>query len=170
MLAGMIELDGKRFVVIPEEEYDRLRQCAAVAGDVDLPALPAPDDKGNCPAVTALRVGLARRLIRRRWAVGLSQAEVARRAGIRPETLNRIEKAKVTADTETIAAVVRALEAAERLDAARGGTRLAEAAPRSSSRPAGRPRGAKSASPEASPRAEVPRRPPAAPRPRRRRR
>jgi DNA-binding XRE family transcriptional regulator len=170
MLVGTIELNGKKFVVIPEEEYDRLRHRAAVAGDVYLPVLPSPDGKGNYPAVAALRVGLARKLIRRRWAVGLSQAEVARRAGVRPETLNRIEKAKVTADTETIASVVRALEAAERLDSGRGRTRLTDAAPRSSSRSAGRSRGAKSASPAASPRAELPRRPPTVPRPRKRRR
>src|SRR6266498_3838234 len=114
MVTGTIELEGKRFVVVPEEEYDRLCQRAAVAGDIELPGLPTPDRKGNYPAVAALRVGLARKLIRRRWSVGLSQAEVARRAGIRPETLNRIEKAKVTADTRTITKVVRALETAER--------------------------------------------------------
>ncbi|HSZ59785.1 MAG TPA: helix-turn-helix domain-containing protein [Tepidisphaeraceae bacterium] len=61
-----------------------------------------------------LRVGLARKLIKRRWAVGLSQAELARRAGIRPETLNRIERAKVTADTATVSKIVRVLEKAER--------------------------------------------------------
>jgi len=114
MVTGTIELEGKRFVVVPEEEYDRLCQRASVAGDVDLPGLPNPDKKGNYPAVEALRVGLARKLIRRRWLVGLSQAEVARRAGIRPETLNRIEKAKVTADTGTITKIVRVLEKAER--------------------------------------------------------
>ena len=119
MVTGTIELDGKRFVVVPEEEYDRLCQRAAVAGDVDLPGLPAPDRKGNYPAVAALRAGLARKLIRRRWSVGLSQAEVARRAGIRPETLNRIEKARVTADTRTISKIVKVLEKAERRDAGR---------------------------------------------------
>lgn len=62
----------------------------------------------------ALRVGLARKLINRRWAVGLTQAEVARRAGIRAETLNRIERAKVTADTATITRISRVLDRAER--------------------------------------------------------
>lgn len=69
---------------------------------------------GNYPAVQAMRVGLARKLIKRRWAVGLSQAEVARRAAIRLETLNRIEKAKVTADTATITKIARVLDKAER--------------------------------------------------------
>jgi predicted transcriptional regulator len=91
----------------------------ALSVDVDLPGLPRPDRKGNYPAVQALSVGLARKLIRRRWSVGLTQAEVARRAGIRPETLKRIEKAKVTADTGTIAKIVKVLEKAERQEARR---------------------------------------------------
>ena len=80
--------------------------------------LPAKLASGNYSAVEALRVGLARKLVRRRWAAGFSQAEVARRASIRPETLNRIEKAKVTADTATVTKIVRVLEKAEREQAA----------------------------------------------------
>lgn len=114
MVAGTIQLAGQRFVVVPEVEYDQLRKRAAIAGDVELPELPSKLQSGNYPAVKALRVGLARKLINRRWSVGLSQAEVARRAGIRAETLNRIEKAKVTADTTTVAKIVRVLEKAER--------------------------------------------------------
>ena len=60
-----------------------------------------------------MRVGLARKLISRRWGAGLTQAECARRAGIRPETFNRIERAKVTADTATVAKIDKALSAAE---------------------------------------------------------
>jgi len=114
MVAGTIQLQGKRFVIVAEREYDRLCQRAAVAGEVDLPALPGKLPSGNYPAVEALRVGLARKLLKRRWAAGLSQAELARRAGVRPETLNRIEKAKVTADTATVSKIVRVLEKAER--------------------------------------------------------
>jgi transcriptional regulator with XRE-family HTH domain len=38
---------------------------------------------------------------------------LARRAGIRPETLNRIERAKTTPDVATLAKIDRALGAAE---------------------------------------------------------
>src|SRR5438034_6540077 len=102
MIAGTIQLGKRRFVVVPEGEYDQLRRKASITGDVDLPKLPPKLANGNYPAIEAMRVGLAQKLIKRRWAVGLSQAELARRAGIRAETLNRIEKGKVTADTETI--------------------------------------------------------------------
>ena len=113
MVAGTIELGKKRFVVVPEPEYERLCRRAQIIGDVDLPPLPRRLGSGNYPAIEALRVGLARKLIKRRWAVGLSQAEVARRAGIRPETLNRIEKAKVTADTATVSKIARVLDRAQ---------------------------------------------------------
>ena len=114
MVAATLQLDGKNFVVLPEIEYDALRRRAAIVGESELPELPSKLASGNYPAVQALRVGLARKLTKRRWALGLSQAEVARRAGIRPETLNRIEKAKVTADTATVTKIVRILERAER--------------------------------------------------------
>ena len=78
-----------------------------------LPALPTPNAAGHIPAVEYAQASLARKLIRRRWNVGLTQAELARKAGIRPETLNRIEKGKSTPDTSTVEKLVRALERAE---------------------------------------------------------
>ena len=56
---------------------------------------------------------LRRKLIRRRRAAGLSQAELARRAGIRPETLNRIERGRTTPDFATVRKLVLAMDAAE---------------------------------------------------------
>ena len=114
MVAGTIQVGGKRFVIVPEAEYERLRQRNAVIDDVELPELPARLHSGNYPAVQALRVGLARKLIKRRWATGLSQAQVARTAGIRPETLNRIERGRTTPDFATVRKLVVAMNAAER--------------------------------------------------------
>ena len=54
----------------------------------------------------------ARDILRARRKLGLSQADLARRAGIRAETLNRIEKGKNTASVPTIAKIDRALNKA----------------------------------------------------------
>ncbi len=112
-----ITLSGHEYIILPKGEYERLARRAAVIDDVALPALPRKLQDGNYPAIEAGRAVLARKLIKRRWAIGLTQAELARRAAIRKETLCRIEKGKVTADTATIAKIVRALEAAERKSA-----------------------------------------------------
>jgi len=68
----------------------------------------------NLPAVPFMRAGLARRIIRRRRQAGLTQAELAKRAGIRPETRCRIEKGKETAGTVVFQKIHRALEVAQR--------------------------------------------------------
>jgi transcriptional regulator with XRE-family HTH domain len=70
-------------------------------------------DQAVYPAVEYARASLARKLIRRRPKARLTQAELARRAGIRAETLNRIEKGKTTPDVATIALLQRALDHAE---------------------------------------------------------
>ena len=73
-------------------------------------ALSKSDARGNYPAVEYARASLARKIVKARRMAGLSQAELARRAAIRPETLNRIEKGRTTPDTATIAKIERALK------------------------------------------------------------
>ena len=81
--------------------------------DARLPAIPPPDAKGNCPALPYARASLARKIIRRRQAAGLTQVELARRAGIRPETLNRLEQCRHTPTIATVDKLDRALTEAE---------------------------------------------------------
>ena len=110
MNAKILELAGRRWAIMPEADYKRLMTHAATEGDG--PTLPRPDKRGNYPAVEYARASLARKIIKSRRLAGLSQAELARCAAIRPETLNRIEKGKTTPDTATIAKIERALELA----------------------------------------------------------
>jgi DNA-binding XRE family transcriptional regulator len=112
MTVKILELAGKRWAIMPERDYKRL---AAHAGETegDGPALPTPDAHGNYPAVEYARASLARKIIKVRRMAGLSQAELARRAAIRPETLNRIEKGKTSPDTATIAKIEHALRTAQ---------------------------------------------------------
>jgi len=102
-----LRLQGGTFVLVPMKEFNRLRSKDS------MPSLPPLSPDGTYPAVAAGRVSIARSIIRDREAAGLTQKELAHRAGIRVETLNRIEKAKVTPDTATIAKIDRALNAAQ---------------------------------------------------------
>ena len=106
-----IHLDGKTYVVLEREEYDRL---AALAKAGELPPLPPADADGNVPAVEYARASLARKIIRDRVTAGLNQKELAQRAGIRVETLCRIETGKHTPSVATITKIDRALKQARK--------------------------------------------------------
>lgn len=102
-----LTLAGQRFVILPEAQYRQLVE------ETWEPPLPPPDAAGNYPAVEAARVLLARKIIRRRRALGLTQAELARRAGVRVETISRLEHAKHSPSVPTVEKIDRALDAAE---------------------------------------------------------
>jgi len=114
MVAGTIRLKGQQFVIVPHREYQRMRDLTRELMEGEGPPLPKPDDKGNVAAVQYMRAGLARRLLRRRRQAGLTQADLARRAGVRVETLCRIEKGKMTPSTLVFDKLHRALEEAQR--------------------------------------------------------
>ena len=108
-----VELDGIRYVILRESVFELLCQQASVP--VDHPML------GDEPSVSDFDLdqpSLADKLVRRRRAAGLSQAELARRAGVRPETLNRVERGRTTPDFVTGRKVVVAMNAAEQAHAA----------------------------------------------------
>jgi DNA-binding XRE family transcriptional regulator len=103
-----VELDGVRYVILRESAFEGLCRAAGVehAGLVR-------DEAPLEPGLELDRASLAEKLTRRRRAAGLSQAELARRAGIRPETLNRIERGHNTPDFTTVRKLVIAMNAAE---------------------------------------------------------
>lgn len=109
MQPQIIDLSGERFVVLPEADYLQMREAAAAAG----PALPQRDARGNYPALETLQVSIARNILRRRRALGWSQAELAKRAGVRTETLNRLEKARHAPTVTTVDRLERALSKGE---------------------------------------------------------
>jgi predicted transcriptional regulator len=78
------------------------------------PALPLPDAQGNYPAVEAARVLLARKLVRRRRVLGLTQAGLAKLARVRVETISRLENGRHSPNVATVDKIVRALDRAEK--------------------------------------------------------
>ena len=92
--------------MIPESECHRLTRRSAPA----VPPMPTVSPDGTYPAADAMRAMMARKIIGARNAVGLSQAALARKAGVRVETLNRLEKGKYTPDLATMAKINKALD------------------------------------------------------------
>ncbi|MCI0379465.1 MAG: helix-turn-helix domain-containing protein [Gemmataceae bacterium] len=98
-------MDGKAYVIVEKGEFDRLRERR-------LPTLPAADADGHFPAVAYARASLARKIVRDRTNAGLTQKELAKKAGIRVETLCRVETGKHTPSLATLHKIDRALNAA----------------------------------------------------------
>ena len=61
-----------------------------------------------------MAVSIAREILRRRRAAGLTQARLAELAGVRAETIHRIEAAKHSPSVRTVQKIDRALSKAER--------------------------------------------------------
>ena len=95
---------GKRFVMVPVAEWRRMERITAqaTAPGEKLPALPKADADGNVPALAYLKAAIARDILRERKALGLTQAELAARAGLRVETLSRLESGKHSPTVRTV--------------------------------------------------------------------
>jgi DNA-binding XRE family transcriptional regulator len=119
LTARRVTVKGKRMVMMDEPTYEALLRKA----DLWEPDMPQPDADGNYPALEALAVIQARDILRARRKLGLSQVDLARRAGIRPETLNRIEQGRNKPSVPTIAKIDRALKEAGETPAENRGRR-----------------------------------------------
>lgn len=91
-------LGGTWYVILPEDEF---RQWTRPAGN-----------KKSADELDALSMSnqrLADRLLQRRQGVGLTQKALAVLAGVRVETLNRIEKGRTAPDFRTVRKLVNAM-------------------------------------------------------------
>jgi DNA-binding XRE family transcriptional regulator len=90
-----LELDGKRYVLVPLAEFERLQ---AEAG------------RSREDASAFFGASMGPDLRARRHQAGLTLSEVAQRAGIATETLSRIENSRTDPSVGTVRSVLRALE------------------------------------------------------------
>ncbi len=114
MSLATITRNGRQFVLVPVEEYERLN-------DEALPPLPAVDSDGARNAIDFARASIARRLIADRRAAGLSQQRLAKLARVRQETISRIESGKQTATVRVIDKLDRAIRRAGKPSRKRAG-------------------------------------------------
>ena len=110
MITTRINIEGKNYVLLPEKEFRQLAKKAAMK----LPPLPQPDRRGNRPAAATAKAVLSRSIMRQRLDAGLEQQELARLAGMRPETISRIEAGTNRPRRETIERIEAALAKAMR--------------------------------------------------------
>lgn len=109
MIRETVMVRGKRCVMIEEAELRRL-ECQAGKAESPLPPLPAADAKGNRPALEYIQVSIARDIIRERRSLGLSQLRLAELAGLRQETISRLESGKHSPTVRTVEKIDQALK------------------------------------------------------------
>lgn len=109
MTIQSIKIEDKELIVLTREVFDELMEKAGI-----LPPIPPADGDGFRPAIKTADALIARKIITRRIQAGLTQVELARRAGVRMETISRLESAKQMPRRETILRIDTALKAAER--------------------------------------------------------
>ncbi len=106
--AQYLDIGGERMVILSAREFERLSKKA----DVWLPPMPTPNERGNYP-LESLAIFTARDIILTRRKLGLTQAELASRAGIRLATLDRIENGKHLPNVRIMEKIDRALKQGE---------------------------------------------------------
>lgn len=113
MIRQTIIRNGKRFALVEPAELRRLERLAARGQDAELPVWPPSDAAGNRPAVAFARVSIARKIIEQRRVLGVSQQELARLAGLRQETISRLESGKNSPTIRTVDKIDQALRRIE---------------------------------------------------------
>jgi ribosome-binding protein aMBF1 (putative translation factor) len=100
----IVTRNGKKFVLVPAAEYQRMKRAAA-AGSKTSPA-------AAVDAIAFADQTIAQSIVRDRNTVGLTQRDLAERAGIRVEVLNRAERGAVVPSVRTLTKIENALLAA----------------------------------------------------------
>ena len=119
MIREAMIIRGKRCVAIEETELRRLEHLAG--REPPLPPLPPADAKGNRPALEYIQVSIARDIVKERRALGLSQLQLAELAGLRQETVSRLESGKHSPTVRTVEKIDRALKRYAKLRSKRRG-------------------------------------------------
>jgi ribosome-binding protein aMBF1 (putative translation factor) len=105
---------SRRGVTLSQSEYERLLAKAGETVKGDGPPFPKPDANGNMPALEFILASVAREIIRRRRAAGMSQVELADASGVRQATISDLERGKHMVTERVMERIDRALRERER--------------------------------------------------------
>ena len=112
----IVTAKGQRFVMVPVAEWRRVERLTAKSVTPKqapkLPAIPQAEHDGTLPALAYIQVSIARDVLRERTALGLTQEQLAKLAGVREETLSRLESGKHSPTVRTVEKIERALQKA----------------------------------------------------------
>jgi ribosome-binding protein aMBF1 (putative translation factor) len=99
----IIEINGKRFVLIPEAEFAAIEKAS-------LPPFPPVFEDGSVEAQPYICASIARDIIKERRELGLTQVQLAKLAMIRQGTLARLESGQHKPSVRTVEGVDAALK------------------------------------------------------------
>lgn len=104
--ARLVEVGGKKLVIMEQKEYDRLVDCADAAEARRIKA-----DKSDAVLPWAEVSGglIVNRIAERRKEKGLSQRKLAERLDVKPSTLSRWERKDANLTLDTIRKIAKAL-------------------------------------------------------------
>jgi ribosome-binding protein aMBF1 (putative translation factor) len=107
MTPKTITMDGKEYVLAPRKDWEKIAQRLPGAKEDRLP-IPAAYPDGTY-GIEHVRLALANKISARRRAAGLTQAQLARMARIRVETISRLENGQHMPGVRTFEKIERAL-------------------------------------------------------------
>ena len=116
MTVRKVTIDGREYVMIPRRQWEAIARHPGASRDV-LHKAPSPSADGSY-TLNDVRISLANKIISRRKAAGLTQARLAKLAGVRVETISRMENALHMPSVRTFDKIELALKRAARRPAA----------------------------------------------------
>jgi DNA-binding XRE family transcriptional regulator len=102
----LVEVGGKKLVIMEQKEYDRLVDCADAAEARRIKA-----DKSDAVLSWGKGLGglIVNRIAERRREKGMTQRKLAERLDVRPSTLSRWERKDTNLTLDTIRKIAKAL-------------------------------------------------------------
>jgi DNA-binding XRE family transcriptional regulator len=104
--ARLVEVGGKKLVIMEQKEYDRLVNCADAA---EARRIKADKSDAVLPWGKGLGGLIVNRIAERRREKGLSQRKLAERLDVKPSTLSRWERKDANLTLDTIRKIAKAL-------------------------------------------------------------